>query len=38
MRHAATQELLADGIRYRMARAAVGGPPRVLCRKFSDPE
>ena len=24
MRHAATQELLADGIRYRMARAAVG--------------
>ena len=24
MRHAATQELLADGIRYRMARAAIG--------------
>ena len=24
MRHAATRELLADGIRYRMARAAVG--------------
>ena len=37
MRHAATRELLADGIRYRMARAAVGRAAARRCRRSSAP-